>query len=83
MPSWANHTFTQIFVPFLKNPFWFDEKWIFKLKNGGLGHFLICNGQKWPKMGKNVGFGQIVQKNCLTTKIQFDNDFYGKNTSIS
>ena len=58
----------RFFVPFLKNPFCFDAKWISKLKNGGLGHFLICNGQKWPKKGKNVGFGQIGQKNLSQDK---------------
>ena len=65
----------RFFIPFLKNSFGFDVKWILESKNGGLGHFLICNGQKKPKMGKKVGFGQIGQKICLLTKIQFDNDF--------
>ena len=58
----------RFFVPFLKNPFWFDEIWIFKLKNGELGHFLIGKGQKRPKTGKNGGFGQIGQKNLPQDK---------------
>ena len=58
----------RFFVPFLKNPFWFDEKWIFKLKTGGLGHFLIRKGLKRPKTGKKGGFGQIGQKNLPQDK---------------
>ena len=58
----------RFFIPFLKNSFGFDAKWIFKPKNGGLGHFLIHNGQKRPKMGKKVGFGQIGQKNLSHIK---------------
>ena len=58
----------RFFVPFLKNPLWFDEKWISKLKNGGLGHFLIRKGQKWPKTGKNGGVGLIGQKNLPQDK---------------
>ena len=52
----------------MKNSFGFDAKWIFKPKNGGLGHFLIRKGQKRPKTGKNGGFGQIGQKNLPQDK---------------
>ena len=58
----------RFFGSFLKNSFCFDAKWIFKLKNGGLGHLLIRKGQKWPKTGKNGGFGQIGQKNLPQDK---------------
>ena len=51
-----------------KNTWIFDEKWIFKLKNGGLVHFLVCKGQTRPKTGKNGGFGQIGQKNLPQDK---------------
>ena len=46
----------------------FYAKWILKLKNGGLGHFLIRNCQKWPKIGKKVGFDKIGQKNLSQVK---------------
>ena len=56
------------FISFLKNSFGFDKKWIFIFKNGGLGHFLSHDGQKGPKMGKKVGFGQIGQSNLPRDK---------------
>ena len=52
----------------MKNSFGFDAKWISKPKNGGLGHFLIRNGQKKPNMGKKVEFDQNGQKNLSQDK---------------
>ena len=52
----------------MKYSFGFDAKWIFILENGGLDHSLSHNGQKRPKMGKKVGFGQIGQSNLPRDK---------------